>query len=134
TSGANCTFTPATGMTDTSGIFASTLTTYTAQSMTVTASFASLNPNVSVDFTVTSVVALSDSVGRSMCAIFNNGGAKCWGANSYGALGYGDTLYRGNGPNEMGTNLPFVNLGVGRSANAISMQYWGACALMDNHN
>ena len=39
---------------------------------------------------------------------------KCWGANGSGRLGIGDTDNRGDDPNEMGDNLPFVNLGTGR--------------------
>ncbi len=35
---------------------------------------------------------------------------KCWGNNIYGQLGLGDTENRGDGPNEMGINLPNVNV------------------------
>jgi alpha-tubulin suppressor-like RCC1 family protein len=36
---------------------------------------------------------------------------KCWGLNSGGQLGLGDTNARGDGANEMGNNLPAVDLG-----------------------
>jgi len=36
---------------------------------------------------------------------------KCWGRNSYGQCGYGDTSQRGDGSNEMGDYLDFVDLG-----------------------
>ena len=47
------------------------------------------------------------------CAILDNDAMKCWGGGSYniGQLGYGDTTSRGDGPNEMGDNLPYVDLG-----------------------
>jgi hypothetical protein len=37
---------------------------------------------------------------------------KCWGYDVYGFLGQGDTLARGDGPNEMGQNLYPVRLGI----------------------
>eukprot|EP01083_Nonionella_stella_P094473 265056_1 len=36
---------------------------------------------------------------------------KCWGYNFYGQLGYGDTNDRGSGANQMGDNLPEIDLG-----------------------
>ena len=33
---------------------------------------------------------------------------KCWGNNTYGQLGIGDTTHRGDQPNEMGQNLPYL--------------------------
>lgn len=45
------------------------------------------------------------------CALFENGKIKCWGGNSNGELGLGDTNFRGSLPNQMGDKLPFVNLG-----------------------
>ncbi len=36
---------------------------------------------------------------------------KCWGRNDYGQLGYGDKVARGASLSQMGTSLPFVDLG-----------------------
>ena len=48
------------------------------------------------------------------CAILDNHRLKCWGFNVNGQLGLGDTLFRGDGPGEMGDALPYVQLvGVG---------------------
>jgi cysteine-rich repeat protein len=44
------------------------------------------------------------------CAVLEDGRAKCWGDNSGGKLGLGDTATRGDQPGEMGDALPFVRL------------------------
>eukprot|EP00944_MAST-04C_sp_MAST-4C-sp1_P005340 g5340.t1 len=55
---------------------------------------------------------------------------KCWGVNAYGELGYGDTNTRGDNPNEMGTNLAYVN--VGGTVIQLSLGSKCTCALLDN--
>jgi alpha-tubulin suppressor-like RCC1 family protein len=59
--------------------------------------------------TVSSLVV--GAVGSSSCALLDTRQLKCWGANASGQLGVGSTLTLGDGPNEMGDNLPFVDLG-----------------------
>lgn len=71
----------------------------------------------------------------SSCAILSNDQVKCWGSNSRGQLGTGDTHNRGNGvsaDNDMGNNIPFVDLGAGRSAKAIHPAYNRTCAILDD--
>ena len=57
---------------------------------------------------------------------------KCWGVNQYGQLGLGDTENRGDGADEMGDNLPGVDLGTGRTAKALSVGKYHTCALLDD--
>jgi alpha-tubulin suppressor-like RCC1 family protein len=76
-------------------------------------------------------VALSAG-GYHTCALLNDGGVKCWGLNDYGQLGLGDTSWRGNGPGQMGDNLPTVSLGTGRTALALAACVYHTCAILDN--
>ncbi|HEY5960854.1 MAG TPA: SpvB/TcaC N-terminal domain-containing protein, partial [Polyangiaceae bacterium] len=64
------------------------------------------------------------------CAILDDDSVKCWGINSNGQLGLGDTLTRGY--MVLGSNLPVVDLGTGRKARKIRAGGNGTCALLDN--
>ena len=70
--------------------------------------------------------------GNSSCAILDNDELKCWGRNNDGDLGLGDTNIRGDNPNEMGDNLPAVNLGSGRAARVLVASSTHHCAILDN--
>ena len=70
--------------------------------------------------------------GNNTCAILDNDELKCWGENDNGQLGLGDTDDRGDGSNEMGDDLPAVDLGSGRSAKMVSVGNSHICALLDN--
>ncbi|MGH7752526.1 MAG: hypothetical protein ACREN5_06895, partial [Gemmatimonadales bacterium] len=77
--------------------------------------------------------AVHISTYRHSCAVLNDGSLKCWGLNQVGALGLGDTINRGDGPNEMGDNLPVVDLGTGETAIAvITMDGISTCALLQS--
>ena len=78
--------------------------------------------------------ATAISVGWShfTCALLDNASVKCWGAGQEGMLGQGNTNNLGDGANEMGDNLPTVDLGTGRTAIAISAGSTHTCALLDN--
>jgi len=77
------------------------------------------------------VTALSAGGGHT-CTILDNGQIRCWGQNSEGELGLGDTANRGDGPGEMGDALPVVDLGTGRTATAVTAGFHQTCALLDN--
>jgi alpha-tubulin suppressor-like RCC1 family protein len=65
------------------------------------------------------------------CALFTSGAIKCWGANTAGVLGLGDTADRGDNPNEMGDALPFLDLGP-KKVVSIGTGIGHACALLDD--
>ena len=66
------------------------------------------------------------------CVIFQGGGVKCWGQNNYGQLGVGDSINRGNSLNQMGSNLPFVNLGAGKGAKSMAAGSSHTCAILND--
>eukprot|EP00752_Nemacystus_decipiens_P003306 g3060.t1 len=79
------------------------------------------------------VSAFVDSGGEFNCALNADGEVKCWGRNEYGQLGLGDNTTRG-GPttvDDMGDNLPTVDLGTGVFAEKISLGGMHACAVLD---
>ena len=57
---------------------------------------------------------------------------KCWGQNDYGQLGLGDTANRGDDANEMGANLPSVDLGAGWMVVEVAAGHSNTCALLAN--
>jgi hypothetical protein len=77
--------------------------------------------------------ALAIATGRNhTCARLDDGNVKCWGLNTAGQLGYGDTYRRGSDPTDMGDNLPLVDLGAGRFATAIAAGGDTTCAILEN--
>jgi alpha-tubulin suppressor-like RCC1 family protein len=90
--------------------------------------------NFSVSVTAPEINATSISGGEGhTCALDNSSGiVKCWGYNNNGQLGIDDRNDRGDGANEMGSNLPIVDLGTGRTATAIFSGTYHSCAILDN--
>jgi len=74
------------------------------------------------------VLSIATGGGHS-CAVFE-GGLKCWGSNFLGMLGLEDSESRGDGPGEMGDNLPFVNLGQARVVSVMPGTDSHTCALL----
>ena len=89
------------------------------------------------------LVAANMGTGRSVkaigmgdshaCAILDNDKVKCWGYNGNGELGQGDTANRGDQAGQMGDNLPYVDLGTGRTAKQISAGGSHTCVILDNN-
>ena len=77
-------------------------------------------------------LAVAASPGHT-CAVLDDHSVKCWGDNSFGQLGLGDTKNRGGKPNEMGEKLPAVDLGPGRTALAVATGDAHTCALLEDH-
>ena len=59
-----------------------------------------------IDFGAGRSVIYVDSGGSTSCALLDNAEVKCWGRNSVGQLGLGDTTSRGDQSGEMGDHLP----------------------------
>ena len=75
----------------------------------------------------------SMSLGHShTCALLDDASVKCWGRNAEGQLGQGDTADRGGAANQMGDNLPAIDLGTGRTATQVSAGKYFTCALLDD--
>jgi hypothetical protein len=71
--------------------------------------------------------------GSHNCVVLDTGDVKCWGDNQFGSLGLGDTQHRGDDPNEMGDDLPSVDLGTGRTALSVHAGFRRTCAVLDDH-
>lgn len=63
------------------------------------------------------------------CALNDEGKAKCWGLNDRGQLGVGDTINRGDKPDQMGDKLPFLT--TSKPIQAITVGGFHTCALFD---
>lgn len=90
--------------------------------------------------------AIQVSVGyQHACALLEDGRVKCWGSASErvvefgewyhwdgGRLGLGDLRDRGGEPEDMGDNLPAVDLGKHAKAVAVAAGYLHTCALLES--
>jgi alpha-tubulin suppressor-like RCC1 family protein len=72
--------------------------------------------------------SLSAGPGYATCALLTAGGLKCWGVN--GSLGVGDAASRGDAPNQMGVNLPRIDLGLGANVTRVAIGFDTSCALL----
>ncbi len=68
--------------------------------------------------------------GSHTCTRFDDGGVRCWGLNSSGQLGYGNTETIGD--NETPSLVGTVDLGTGRSALSLSTGADHTCATLEN--
>ncbi len=64
------------------------------------------------------------------CAILDTNALKCWGKAP--AVGAGDPAAHGDKANQMGDNLPPVNLGTGRTVKSVAAGLDHACAILDD--
>ena len=60
------------------------------------------------------------------CAILDDGTVKCWGHGGFGQLGYGDITSRYAPP------ATPVDLGTGRTAKAVSCEFYSTCAILED--
>lgn len=66
------------------------------------------------------------------CAILDNNALKCWGDNSQGQLGQGNTTAVGTSAAGEIAALTAINLGTGRYAVSVTVGLYHACAILDN--
>ena len=86
-----------------------------------------------IKFSVDTGTAVEIAVGDAhSCAISASGSVKCWGKGSDGQLGIGNVLDIGDEPDEMGVNLPFLDLGTGIIPTSLALGEEHTCALFDD--
>lgn len=67
------------------------------------------------------------------CTVLDNNTVKCWGSNSSGRLGYGDSADRGAAPLGFSTSdLPAVNLG--QTVKDIAIGNYHTCAILNDNS
>ncbi len=86
----------------------------------------------SVSFVLQAIPSTAAGYNFSCYLQNSTGQVKCWGYNTQGQLGQGDTDHRGIEPNQMGSDLPFIDLGTDRTVKFIAANYYHACAILDN--
>ncbi|CAE7405136.1 UVR8 [Symbiodinium sp. CCMP2592] len=73
--------------------------------------------------------AIQISAGSShTCAVLEDGSVRCWGRNSNGQLGHGDSTDRPFAD----SSLPATSLGFGMIAVRIAAGYWHTCAILQD--
>lgn len=63
------------------------------------------------------------------CAVLNNQKVKCWGINSWGNLGIGNTISQSTAASNSGDNLQYAELGTGFAVAKVAVGSYHACAL-----
>ena len=74
-----------------------------------------------------------DCGGSHCCAVSTGNDSKCWGSNTYGQLGQGDTNNRGDEHGEMGDALKIIDLGSDFVVDHLSCGDSHTCALSTNN-
>ena len=70
--------------------------------------------------------------GSHVCALLNNDQVKCWGRNDSCQLGQVHQNHLGDEVDEMGDNLPPIDLGAGLTAKTLALGAFHSCALLNN--
>lgn len=66
------------------------------------------------------------------CVLLEDGAVKCWGNNSSGECGQGNTVQLGLGPEQMGEHLPPIELGSHGPVARVVTADFSACALLQS--
>jgi alpha-tubulin suppressor-like RCC1 family protein len=89
-------------------------------------------PSTEDHITYEPAATLVDTWGDHMCAVLDDGSVRCFGSNTYGQLGVGNTLARGDAPDELGNNAVPVDIGDGRTAKEVATGRYHTCVLLDD--
>jgi alpha-tubulin suppressor-like RCC1 family protein len=68
------------------------------------------------------------------CAVMDNDDLICWGDNSKGQLGLGDTDKRGDSSGEIGTNFEVTSVPTGRTVDSMALGWDHTCVVWDNNS
>jgi alpha-tubulin suppressor-like RCC1 family protein len=91
-------------------------------------------PYVSLGGSGRTVARLWPSLNLHTCASLDDGSLKCWGSNTNGELGLGDTNERGSRIGQMGESLPSVDLGMNRPVRQASAGGSHTCAILEDRS
>jgi alpha-tubulin suppressor-like RCC1 family protein len=69
--------------------------------------------------------------GGHTCALLDDASVKCWGSGGSGRTGLGNTDTRGDGANEMGDDLPEVDLGTAQTSTGVTAGKFHTCIRTD---
>lgn len=78
-----------------------------------------------------SSILVSQEAANHTCYLNSTGSVKCWGYNSNGQLGKGNTNSIGDNGGEVAA-LTAIDVGTGRTVKQVALQYRSTCALLDN--
>ena len=68
------------------------------------------------------------------CAVMDNDDLICWGDNSKGQLGLGDTAHRGDATSEIGNNFAVTSVPSGRTVYSMALGWDHTCVVWDNYS
>ena len=68
------------------------------------------------------------------CAVMDNDDLICWGDNSKGQLGLGDTDHRGDATGEIGDNFEVTSVPTGRTIDSMALGWDHTCVVWDNYS
>ena len=68
------------------------------------------------------------------CAVMDNDDLICWGDNSKGQLGLGDTDHRGDATSEIGSNFAVTSVPTGRTIDSMALGWDHTCVVWDNYS
>eukprot|EP01083_Nonionella_stella_P085837 238125_1 len=91
-------------------------------------------PNIDTGIATIDEIKQVETGAYHTCILTHTGKAKCFGRNNFGQLGIGNNATKGNAPNTMSINLPFIDFGGSWVATQLAAGLEHTCALLSNVN